>query len=163
MDEGVITCLITFYRDIAYCTLNFVPLSFMHDHNLLKQIRWANCICSIVSIEDSSTMGISSTYILFTTAWHGNFPFYDLWMTCALCKCMKHASLLVCLWDTQVKIKSPAGIVRTTALPSNWAKTGWIAGNTENNTEYTNWQQVPCCHTYFFFCVFSSCVSFQFQ
>ena len=54
---------------------------------------------------------------------------------------MKHVSLLFCSWDAQVKIKSPMIIIRTTALPSNWAKTDWIAGNTENNTEYTNWQQ----------------------
>ena len=71
----------------------------------------------------------------------------------ALYKCMKHVSLLFCSWDAQVEIKSPVIIARTTALPSNWAKTDWIAGNTENNTEYTNWQQVPCCHTCFF-CVF---------
>ena len=76
-------------------------------------------------------------------------------MTCmALYKCMKHVSLLFCLWDAQVKKKSPMIIVRTTALPSNWAKTDWIAGNTESYTEYINWQQVPCCHTYVFFCVF---------
>ena len=72
----------------------------------------------------------------------------------ALYKYMKHVSPLFCSWDAQVKIKSPMIIVRTTALPSNWAKTDWIAGNTENNTEYTNWQQVPCCHTCVFFCVF---------
>ena len=70
----------------------------------------------------------------------------------ALYKCMKLVSLLFCSWDTQVKIKSLTIIVKTTGLPSNWAKTDWIAGNTENNTEYTNWQQVPCCHTYIFFC-----------
>ena len=70
----------------------------------------------------------------------------------ALYKCMKHVSLLFCSWDAQVKIKSLMIIVTTTALPSNWAKTDWITGNTENNTEYTNWQLVPCCHTCFFLC-----------
>ena len=65
-------------------------------------------------------------------------------MTCALYKCMKHVSLLFCSWDAQVKIKSPMIIVRTIALPSNWAETDWIAGNTENNIEYINW------HTYVF-------------
>ena len=62
-----------------------------------------------------------------------------------------------CSWNAQVKIKSPMIIVRTTALPSNWAKTDWIAGNTENNAEYTNWQQVPCCHTCFFLCFLMMC------
>ena len=72
----------------------------------------------------------------------------------ALYKCMTHVSLLFCSWNAQVKIKSPMIIVRTTALPSNWAKTDWKAGNTESNTEYTNWQQVPCCHTCFYYCFF---------
>ena len=72
----------------------------------------------------------------------------------ALYKCMKHVSLLFCSQDAQVKIKSPMIIVTTTALPSNWAKTDWITGNTENYTEYTNWQLVPCCHTYVFFLSF---------
>ena len=72
----------------------------------------------------------------------------------ALYKYMKHVSLLFCSRDAQVKIKSPMIIVRATALPSSWAKKDWIAGNTENNTEYTNWQQVPCCHTYVFFLCF---------
>ena len=72
----------------------------------------------------------------------------------ALYKCKKHVSLLFCSWDAQVEIKSPMIIVRTTALPSNWAKTDWIAGNTESNTEYTNWQQVPFCHTCFYYCFF---------
>ena len=74
----------------------------------------------------------------------------SIWM--ALYKCMKHVSLLFCSWHAQVKIKSPVIIIKTTALQSNWAKTDWMIGNTENNTEYTNWQQVPCCHTYVFFC-----------
>ena len=68
----------------------------------------------------------------------------------ALYKCMKHVSQLFCSWDAQVQIKSPMIIVRATALPSSWAKKDWTVGNTENNTEYTNWQQVPCCHTYVF-------------
>ena len=54
---------------------------------------------------------------------------------------MKHVSLLFCSWDAQAEIKSPIIIVRTTALPSNWAKTDWIVDNTESNTECINWQQ----------------------
>ena len=56
----------------------------------------------------------------------------------ALLKCMKHVSLLFCTCYAKVtEMKFPMIIVRTTALPSNWAKTDWMASKTENNTEYT--------------------------
>ena len=56
----------------------------------------------------------------------------------ALSKCMKHVSLLFCSWDAQVKIQSPMVIVRTTALPSNWAKTDWKMNNWQYRKTRTN-------------------------
>ena len=51
----------------ARCPLCMTPI-------FSNTIRWAIRIFSSFSKEDSS-VGISHTYILFTTAWHGNFPF----------------------------------------------------------------------------------------
>ena len=48
----------------------------MQNHNLIKYYSLSYSICSSFSNVDSS-VGISFTYILFTIAWHGNFP---LWL-----------------------------------------------------------------------------------
>mgnify|MGYP007105112176 CR=1 FL=1 len=77
----LITCLITFYRYIAYCTLNFSLLSFMHDPNLLK-ILFVELFVFVLVFLMKIVLWVFHPHTYYSLQPNMVISFYDLWVTC---------------------------------------------------------------------------------